>query len=84
VPARDGSARVVFARTSDPPWASVIDMPASSPVFAAGGVSPNAYVVDRRPGSYAWANPGSWRSAGTAAYVIEIGQQWPDSSCPMR
>ena len=51
MPSRDGSARVVFARTSEPPCFSVIDMPASSPAFVAGGLRPNAYVVERRPGS---------------------------------
>ena len=32
-----GTARVVFARTSDPPCFSVIPMPTSSPALSAGG-----------------------------------------------
>ena len=41
-PAPAGTARVVFARTSEPPCFSVMAIPASRPALVAGG---------RRPGS---------------------------------
>ena len=37
-----GSARVVLARTSEPPCFSVMAMPISTPRFSAGGLSPGS------------------------------------------
>ena len=38
-------------------------------------------MVDARSGVHSLAIASSVRSAGTAAYVIEIGQPWPGSVC---
>ncbi len=62
-----GSARVVFARTSDPPCFSVMAMPASSPALPSGGRSPGSYARAASSGSNRCASRGSWRNAGTAA-----------------
>ena len=69
-----GRASVTLARTSEPPCFSVIPMPASAPAFSATGRSPKSYVVDASLGVHSLASASSTRSAGTAAYVIEIGQ----------
>ena len=42
VPSGRGTARVVLARTSEPPCFSVIDMPASSPALSLGSRSPKS------------------------------------------
>ena len=42
---------------------------------------PGSYVVAARAGVHSLASASSTRSAGTAAYVIEIGQPWPGSVC---
>src|SRR3954467_12108411 len=55
-------------------------MPAIRPALPVGSVSPNSYVVEVRPGSYRAASSGVRRSAGTAAYVIVVGQAWPIST----
>ncbi len=79
--AADGRASVTFARTSDPPCFSVIPMPASAPRFSASGRRPGSYVVDASSGVHSFAIASSTRSAGMAAYVIEIGQPCPGSVC---
>ncbi len=70
-----GTARVVFARTSEPPCFSVIDIPAMIPRFSVGTRSPNSYDGEVSSGSYTSASSGWTRSAGTAAYVIETGHR---------
>ena len=42
---------------------------------------PGSYVVAASAGVHSLASASSVRSAGTAAYVIEIGQPWPGSVC---
>ena len=79
---RRGTARVVLARTSEPPCFSVIPIPASSAALVrrlaqAGVVRP----VRSAAAPSAAASAGSVRRAGTAAYVIEIGQPCPASTC---
>ncbi len=79
LPSPASTAVVRLARTSEPPCFSVIPIPASSPALPAR--SPGSYRVAVSPGSYAAARPGSCRSAGTTAYVIETGQPCPASTC---
>lgn len=74
-----GRAAVVLARTSEPPCFSVIDMPAISPRFVPGSRNPKSYSVDASSGSYFSVSSEFARNAGTAAYVIEIGQVCPAS-----
>ena len=81
LPSPASTARVVLARTSEPPCFSVIPIPASSPALVAAGRSPGSYAVAVSPGSYAAASAGSARSAGTTEYVIDTGQPCPDSTC---
>ncbi len=78
MPSAVGVAVVVPARTSEPPCFSVIDIPASRPGLAS--------TARRARTRRSWragrartraASSGSRRSAGTAAYVIEIGQRVP-------
>ena len=76
-----GTARVTLARTSEPPCFSVMPMPASAPRLPATGRSPGSYDVDASSGVHSLASASSARSAGTAAYVIEIGQPCPGSVC---
>ena len=77
-----GYARVVLARTSEPPCFSVIAMPIVSPCLSRIGHV--ARVVDAR-GDLRFPAPsrvpGSVRSDGTAAKVIVIGQPCPASTC---
>ena len=72
-------ASVTLARTSEPPCFSVMPMPASAPAFSATGRIPGSYVVAASAGVHSLASVSSTRNAGTAAYVIEIGQPWPGS-----
>ena len=76
-----GRASVTLARTSEPPCFSVIPMPHSAPRFSLTGRSPGSYVVEASSGVHSLASASSTRSAGIAAYVIEIGQPWPGSVC---
>ena len=68
------TARVVFARTSEPPCFSVIAMPISAPRLRAEGTDRASYERLTTRGSHSRASSGWRRSAGTAEYVIEIGQ----------
>ncbi len=77
-----GQAAVVLVRTSEPPCFSVIPMPASRPRFSVGTRSPGSYSRLVSRGSYTLARSGWARSAGTAAYVIDVGQPCPASVCP--
>ena len=77
-----GSARVVLARTSLPPCFSVMPIPNEGarllPRRAAAPArtrARSAAAPTRRPA------PGSVRSAGTAACVIDTGQPCPASAC---
>ncbi len=79
-PSPAGTAVVVLVRTSEPPCFSVIDMPAIRPCLASGGRGPKSYAVEESSGPYAAARSGCARSAGTDAYVMEIGQPWPGSA----
>src|SRR3954465_13420004 len=79
-PPFSGRAIVVFERTSEPPWRSVIAMPHSAPAFCSDGIMRLSYSSDVSRGSHSSASSGCLRSAGTQAYVIEIGQPWPDST----
>ena len=76
-----GTAWVWLARTSEPPCFSVMPMPASAPVFSGAGRTPGSYDRAASSGVHSWAIASSARSAGTAAYVIEMGQPWPGSVC---
>ena len=75
-----GSARVVPARTSEPPCFSVMAMPDSSPALVSGTRRPGSYTREASSGSKRRARSGACRSAGTAAYVIETGQLCPASA----
>jgi len=75
-----GDAVVTFARPSDPPCFSVIAIAASRPALSAGRRSPKSYTRDARPLVHCLASASSLFSAGTAAYVIVIGQAWPGST----
>ena len=66
-PGPAGTARVVFARTSEPPCFSVIDMPASRPRLVSGGRRPKSYSGAASSGSKRLARPGACRNAGTMA-----------------
>ncbi len=79
-PSPVGVAVVVLARTSEPPCFSVIAMPAMSPRFSEGLRRPKSYSRLASPGTQRSAMAGSTCSAGTAAYVIEIGQPCPAST----
>ncbi len=70
-----GSARVVLARTSDPPCFSVMAIPHSALVAGSGSV---------RRGSHSAASEGVCRIAGIDAYVIDSGQPTPASACESR
>ena len=75
-----GTARVVLARTSDPPCFSVIAIPRSAPVFACTGAERRSYVVERNLGSHSAASSGLARRAGMPAYVMDIGHPKPASA----
>src|SRR5437763_5959380 len=75
-----GSARVVLARTSEPPCFSVMAIPHSAPAFSHAGTNRRSYVLDRNLGSHSAASSGLARSAGIAAYVIEMGHPNPPSA----
>ncbi len=62
-----GSARVVFARTSEPPCFSVMAIPASRPALPSGGRSPGSYSRAVSSGPNRRARSGAWRSGGRAA-----------------
>ena len=74
------TATVRFARTSDPPCRSVIAMPAIAPVFSPASTRRGSYSLDVSRGSQAAASPAWARSAGTAAYVIDMGHACPGST----
>ena len=92
-----GSARVVFARTSEPPCFSVIAMPTSAEAFG-GRVAPRAAGRVSRPssrrGSYSRLSSRGIQSSrspdaasssvGTAACVIDTGHACPGSTCAKR
>mmetsp|Transcript_18895 Transcript_18895/g.52029 ORF Transcript_18895/g.52029 Transcript_18895/m.52029 type:complete len:268 (-) Transcript_18895:323-1126(-) len=85
-----GLARVVLARTSEPPCFSVMDIPTVAPGLCCRGASAPLY---RRATSLA-SSPATkpprscsgrcCRSAGTAAKLIVTGQETPGSSWYMR
>ena len=56
--------------------------PRSGRACSLGSRSPKSYSVAASSGSYRAASSGLARSAGTAAYVIEIGQLCPASTWP--
>ena len=62
-----GRADVVFARTSLPPWRSVMAMPHRAPVFPAAGMNRGSYAVVVRRGIHSSASSGTCRITGTAA-----------------
>ncbi len=75
-----GSARVVLARTSEPPCRSVMAIPESAPAFSVTGAAAGSYSNEVRRGSHsAWID-GSRRRAGMAAYVIDSGHPNPCSA----
>mmetsp|Transcript_22629 Transcript_22629/g.56197 ORF Transcript_22629/g.56197 Transcript_22629/m.56197 type:complete len:398 (+) Transcript_22629:572-1765(+) len=77
-------ATLVFARTSEPPCFSVIDMPSVAAAFSPSGTSRGSYARAHSRGSQPAATPPARTSAGTAAKVIVSGQQTPGSSWYMR
>ena len=79
---RAARASVVFARTSEPPWRSVIAMPQSALGLPVRREQPR--VVRRaRSAAAPTRRPGRARRAAprTAACVIESGQPTPASTC---
>ena len=56
-------------------------MPARAPDFAEATPRPGSYDVAASSGTHSLATDSSTRSAGTAAYVIEIGHPCPGSVC---
>ena len=60
------TARVVFARTSEPPCFSVIAIPMRTPRLADAGIERGSYVRLTARGSHSRASSGVRRSAGTA------------------
>src|SRR5207237_2357572 len=67
-PSAAGSARVVLARTSDPPCFSVIAIPKSTPDFRAAGMKRESYVHEVIRGPHSAKSAPC--SAGYAEYVI--------------
>ena len=65
--ARSATARVVLARTSEPPCFSVMPMPTVRPALSAIGASTGSYARDASRGSQRAATSGSTASAGAAA-----------------
>jgi hypothetical protein len=65
---------VVLARTSEPPCFSVIAMPQRAPFFSGAGIIRRSYTFEVSRGTHCRASSGCAESAGTTAYVIEIGQ----------
>ena len=60
-------ARVMLARTSEPPCFSVMAMPKSAPRFWSAGIMRGSYSSDLMRGSHSSASSGCRRSTGTAA-----------------
>jgi hypothetical protein len=56
-------------------------IPASAPFFWETGRMPGSYDVAASAGVHSLASASSARNAGTAAYVIEIGQPCAGSVC---
>src|SRR5258708_30370342 len=75
------AARVVLARTSDPPCFSVIPMPSSTPDFSGAGAKRGSYWEERILGSHSRTRSGSARSAAMQEKVMEIGHVCPASFC---
>src|ERR1700690_1702337 len=73
------SARLVFARTSDPPCFSVIPIPTRIPVFSLAGRNRGSYSAATICASHTRAKSASPRSAATEENVIEIGHVCPNS-----
>ena len=73
-------ARVVLARTSEPPCFSVMAIPLSALVFSGSGTSAGSYSSEVSFGSSRAASAGVVRSAGTAAKVMVTGHWWPGST----
>src|ERR1700726_892652 len=80
-PPLSAHARVVLARTSEPPCFSVIAIPVIALPFSVAGIRRGSYVVAVTSGSHVAASSGCARSAGTTANVIVIGQAKPASAC---
>jgi hypothetical protein len=60
-----GIARVVLARTSEPPCFSVMAMPAMAPCLPTTGMGDRSYVREVSLGSHTAASSGWARRAGT-------------------
>src|SRR5713226_551317 len=73
------SARVVLARTSEPPCFSVIPIPTNTPDFSPAGRNRGSYFGERIRDSHCAVNSGSHRSAAIEEKVIETGHVWPNS-----
>ncbi len=65
-PSFRGSARVVLARTSEPPCFSVSPMPISTPRFCAEGMKRRSYSRESSSGIQSRAICGTCLSTGTA------------------
>ena len=72
-----GVARVVFARTSEPPCFSVIPIPIVLPALSQPGTDLGSYIGARMRGSQSVASSGASSRDGTHAYVIVSGQLVP-------
>jgi hypothetical protein len=66
-PSGRSRASVVLARTSEPPWRSVIAIPQIAPRFCSDGIMRGSYSSDVKRGSHSAATSGDLRSAGIAA-----------------
>lgn len=80
-PPSTGVARVVLARTSEPPCFSVMDMPIVAPVFSVTGMSRESYDADVSGATHCSARSGWFCSAGTHANVMLMGHDTPGSAC---
>ena len=74
----------MLARTSVPPWRSVMPMPRVTPVFSHHGSGRGSYLRERILACHFFKTAGSDLSAPMQAWVMVIGQRWPLSACVAR
>ncbi|MNL40643.1 hypothetical protein D3C87_1630090 [compost metagenome] len=84
MPSLTRSARLVLARTSEPPCFSVMPMPMVMAVFCIAGLLDESYLRARIFGTHSRCTCGAAEIAATEALVMVSGQRWPDSSCAVR
>ena len=79
-----GSALVALARRSEPPCFSVIAMPSVAAALPATGAGAGSWARAVSRGRHSAESAASASSAGTAAWVIVMGQQTPGSTWVIR